>query len=181
MLSQSIRIIFIATVVLTGSICISAQGADNKSSIIGKPDENGDRPKSFKETVERLRIENEKKEYAQMIERGEEALKISEDLEKAYEQNGRLTERELAKVATVEKLVKKIRGELGGDDDEGNEDKRIALDDPVTSAEILKSFRATTVKLFDELKKTTRFTISTAAIQASNAVLKIARFLRVKQ
>jgi hypothetical protein len=46
---------------------------------------------------------------------------------------------------------------------------------------MVKSFRAAAVGLFDELKKTTRFTISAAAIQSANAVVKLARFLRISK
>jgi hypothetical protein len=129
--------------------------------------------------MEKMRIDKEKKEYAQMLERGEEALKISEELEAAYAVNGRLTQREIAKLESVEKLVKKIRNELGGDD-EGDEKSPEISEQRLPPAEAFKSFRATTVRLFEELKKTSRFSISAAAIQTSNAVLKLARFLRIR-
>lgn len=139
--------------------------------------DNDERPKSFRETLEKLRIEKEKKDYDQMIERGEEAVKISENLERAYEQNGRLTDREIAQLAEAEKLVKKIRSELGGDGDD--EDKPTEGEQPPSQKEAVKSFRTTVAKLFGELKKTSRFTISAAAIQTSNAAIKIARFLKL--
>lgn len=158
----------------------SAQGADNRGNIIPKSDEdNPDHPKSFRETLEKMRIDKEKKEYAEMLERGQEALKLTEELEKAYDKNGRLDATEMNKLIAVEKLVKKIRSELGGDDDDSDENlPSTALPEKGT---VIKSFRTTTVKLLDELKKTTRFTVSAAAIQASNAVLKIAKLLRISK
>lgn len=155
-----------------------AQSVDARNTLNSKPSEDDDRPKSFRETLEKLRIEKEKKDYDQMLERGEEALRISENLERAYTINGRLTEREMAQLAAVEKLVKKIRSGLGGGDDEDDNDKP-RVNQPMPPQEAVKSFRTTTLRLFDELKKTSRFTISTAAIQTSNAVLKLARFLRI--
>ena len=41
-----------------------------------------------------------------------------------------------------------------------------------------KVLRSNTIKLVDELNKTTRFTISAAAIQTTNTVLRITRFLK---
>lgn len=163
---------------LAAACWAQGQSADNRSSIFSGPDDDkSDRPKSFKETLEKMRIEKDKKEFGEMIERGEVALKLSEELEMAYAQNGRLSDREMVKLAEVEKLVKKIRSELGGDDDdEGEEDTTDRA--PLARAEAVKTFRSTTVRLFDELKKTSRFTISAAAIQTSNAVLKLARFLK---
>lgn len=176
--------IFLAAVFSTGSSGLYAQGADGRGSIIPKTSDNDDddKPKSFKETLVKLRIDKEKKEFDEMIEHGEEALKLSEELEKAYEQNGRLNTNEINKLATVEKLVRKIRSELGGDDDkEDSDDSTAAAPQPIAQSDAVKSFRSTTVKLFEELKKTTRFTVSAAAIQTSNAVLRLAKFLRISR
>lgn len=187
MFLRSLRIFMIVMLALAGSIYSFAQAADNRSSLIVKPgedDDNADRPKSFKETMVKLRIEKEKKEYDEMIERGEKALKLSEELERAYAHNGRLTQNEFVKLDTVEKLVKKIRNDLGGDDEEeemesSNFEEPRATERRLSPADAVKSFRDTTVRLMGELKKTTRFTISAAAIQTTNAVLKLTHFLRI--
>lgn len=157
-----------------------SQSSDGRGSLIPKADEdNADHPKNFKETLEKLRIQKEKKDFAEMLERGEEALKLTEEVEKAYDRAGRLDQNEITKLAAVEKLVKKIRSELGGDDDDGDEEN---VQTRVPEKEsIIKSFRSTAVKLLDELKKSSRFTVSAAAIQASNAVLKITRILRISK
>jgi hypothetical protein len=173
--------VFVITALVSMGCCYGyAQTADNKSLVFSRPDSgDDDRPKSLKETLEKMRIEKEKKDHNEMIERGEEVLRISEQLEKAFEANGKLTDKEIAKLAVVEKIVKKIRNELGGDDDDENSDPARSRNLSVLPAEAIKSLRDTTVALFDELKKSTRFTISAAAIQSSNAVLKLARFLRI--
>ena len=49
----------------------------------------------------------------------------------------------------------------------------------MSPAEAVKSLRAMTVSMYDELKKTSRFTISAAAIESTNALLRITRFLRI--
>lgn len=181
MLFRFPRILPAVAIGLMACIFVCGQtSADERSSIYGKPDEDKNRPKTFGEMLEKLRIQKEKKEFDQMIARGEEVLKISSELENAFAQNGKLSDREITKVETVEKLVKKIRGELGGDDDDSEKDETSHVrQKPSTHADAVKSLRSTTAELFDLLKKTTRFTISAAAIQTSNAVIKIARFLRI--
>ena len=52
---------------------------------------------------------------------------------------------------------------------------------PSNLEEGFKYLQSTTTKLVDELKKTTRFSISVVAIQTSNNVLKLVRFLRLKK
>ncbi|MFT3745348.1 MAG: hypothetical protein QM785_13775 [Pyrinomonadaceae bacterium] len=184
MLLRCVLFVFLAAVFSVFSSEIRAQNADGRGSIVPKTsdaNDDDDKPKSFRETLVKLRIDKEKKDYDDMLGRGEEALKLSEELEKAYEQNGRLNANEITKLATVEKLVKKIRSELGGDDDDDDDDKASPPPAPLDQKEAVRSFRSTTVKLFDELKKTTRFTVSAAAIQTSNAVLRLAKFLRISR
>ncbi len=183
MLFRFSRIFLIGGLVLTGCLYCSAQIPDPLFPKTRDPTKDDDKPKSFQETFEKMRIEKDKKDHDQMVERGEEIVKLSEELEKAVDQTGRLSNKEYAKVATVEKLVKKIRTELGGADDDGDAD---TPDDPskpesknFTPIDAVKSLHSTTAKLYDELKKTTRFTISASAIQASNSVLRLARFLKV--
>lgn len=163
----------------TGCLVCLAQSADNSSSVVPKTgDSRDDYPKTFRETLEKLRIEKEKKEYQEMLDRGNEALKLTEELEKAVEVNGTLTEREHAKIANVEKLVKKIRGELGGNDEDDREKENGSIFARLSPVDAVKSLRSATVSLMDELKKTTRFSISAAAIQSTNAVLRVVKFLR---
>ena len=45
----------------------------------------------------------------------------------------------------------------------------------------LDTLKTSTAKLVDELKKTTRFSLSATAIQTSNAVLTVARFMRIRK
>lgn len=163
-----------------GSLYCIAQLPDTGLGRPGDPNKD-EPPKSLKETLEKLRIEKEKKDHNQMLERGGEVVKITEELEKTVDQNGRLTDKEYSKVAIVEKLVKKIRNELGGDDDDGDDtnDQIRMQNKGLSPTDAVKSLVSTTAKLFDELKKTTRFTISASAIQASNSVLRLARFLKL--
>lgn len=180
------RYLMLLALILAATFAASAQvvvpSADNRAPLISKPgeDNNDDHPKSFRETLVKMRIEKEKKEFGEMLERGEEAMKLSIELEKSFAATGRLDPNELNKLAAVEKLVKKIRSELGGDDND-DDDWNASTDTPPAHAEAVKSFRAKTGALLEELKKTTRFTVSAAAIQTSNAVLKLVKFLRLSK
>jgi|SRR4029079_2457701 len=167
---------FTILAVVSLALAISAQDADsNQPGVQSKPD---DRPKSVREMMQRMRIDQEKKDHQEMIDRGEEALKISEQLEQSFGQRSTLTRNDRERLDSLEKLVKKIRGELGGDDEEDDADKGDAPRQPRSPADGLKALQDLTGKLLDELKKTSRFGISAAAIQSSNAVLKVVRFLR---
>ncbi len=160
--------------------CYAQSAADNQSSVFGKPGESerDDRPRTIRDTIQKMRIEKEKKDFQRMIERGEEVVKIAADLEQSLEQKGQLTGEEIAKLASVERLAKQIRSDLGGGDEDGADVIR-SQNSGFNVVEAIKTLRSSTEDLFNELKKTTRFTISATAIQSSNAVLRLARFMRI--
>jgi hypothetical protein len=174
------RSLVAASLAFLFSVAAFGQNAENNSASIGKPDDKENTPKGLKETLVKMQIEREKKDFQEMLDRGEEAAKLSVQVERSFESRGVLTEEDRQKIDSVEKLVKKIRGELGGsDDDNSEEDDAQTKDKPPTDiVSGVKYLRDSTSRLLDELKKTSRFSISAAAIQSSNAVLKIARFLR---
>lgn len=131
-----------------------------------------DYPKNIKETLKKQEIERNKKDYDEMLKNGEEAAKLSEELAASFDKNQKLSGKDKEKIERIEKLVKKIRKELGGDSDADEEVK------PSTMEAAVKSLRNTTFSLLDELKKTTRYSISVVAIQSSNSLLNIVRFLK---
>jgi hypothetical protein len=145
-----------------------------------------DVPAGLKEMLAKQKAERDKKEHEEMLARGEEALRLANQLETSFEQNKGFSQQDKGRLESLEKVVIKIRKELGGDDD-GDGDSTSYLqsdeDDPKPSnmEEAFRYLQTTTVKLVDELKKTTRFSISALAIQSSNTVLKLVRFLRIKK
>lgn len=172
------RIFLLAAIFATGTIIGAAQAAaDNQSSVIPRPDENerDSRPRNIRESLEKMRIEREKKEYDRMVERSREAVKLVQEVETSLERKGQLTKSEIDKLEEVEKLAKQVRRDLGGGDDK--EEVR-GSSGSFGFREAVKMLRSSTEELFEEVKKTSRFTISAAAIHSSNAVLRLTRFLR---
>lgn len=173
--------------VLLTAFAVSAQADASTPSGRAAPKE--DLPKNIQESLVKQRIEREKKDFQEMIERGEEALKLSEELEKSVAQNSKLSSQDQIKLERLEKIVKKIRKELGGDDDNGElsasfkeaENGEVGAekeDKPLSVSSAIKVLQSSAAKLVEELKKTTRFSISAMAIQSSNALLKIVKFVQ---
>ncbi len=162
--------IFAVFFVSTAIVCVNAQS--DASTRNGRPNPSDELPKSIKETLAKSRIDREKKDYEELIKRGEEAAKLSQELEQSFTKNNQLTHEDQKKLDRLEKNLKKIRSELGGDSDEEKEN-------PLSVVNAFKALRSYTSTLVDELKKTTRYSISATAIETSNAVLKIVRFIRL--
>lgn len=171
---KAFRLIIITTVVAFGSLTAIAQTTDPSASPFDPPKE--EPPKGVREVMAKLRIDQEKKEYQEMLDRGETALKLSDELESSLEINRNLTDADRTKLASLEKIVKKIRSDLGGADEKSDEAE--AIEKPSSLMDGFKALKGTAAKLVEELKKTTRFSISASAIQTSNALLKMTRFLK---
>lgn len=162
-------------------IALAQNAEDNKPGGIPKMEQDKDSgPKNIQESMEKMRIEKEKKDLEEMINRGDEVLDISGELVKSFEHKGKLTSEDLEKLARVERLAKKIREELGGraDDDKDDDDDGVGIP---SLADAVNTLRVSAGTLYSELKKTTRFTISATAIQSTNTVLRLARFLKISK
>lgn len=158
------------------SVATFAQG--DASTWNGRPPKKEELPKNIQETMAKQRIAREKKEYEELLERSEEAVKLSEELEKSFAVSNRLSSEDQKKLDRLEKLVKKIRGDLGGDDDDADEEENPKNKKPSTMGTAFKTLKTNAADLFSEIKKSTRYSVSVVAIQTSNALLKLVKFIR---
>lgn len=164
----------------------SAQSSNNEDSLIPDRRQRDDQPKNVKEYLAKQRAEKAKKDHEELLKRGDELVVLTEQLEAAFEKTNGLSGTDREKLESLEKLVTRIRKGLGGGDEEIDNDEpptatRVAERQPSTLREAFDALKERTSKLVDELKKTTRFTVSALAIQSSNSVLKIVRFLRLRK
>ncbi len=176
MAKNVLKFLFFATVLAMMTICVNAQG--EASTANGRPPQKEELPKNIQETLRKQEILKAKKDHEEMLKHSEEAIKLSEELEKSYTKNSSLSAEDRKKLDRLEKVLKKIRRELGGDDDTGKTETEIDEEKPSTVVTALKKLQSAATSLFNELKKTSRFSISVVAIQSSNSLLKIVRFLR---
>jgi hypothetical protein len=178
-----IKVLFALSLLLLIAPCLFAQDAA-ENRFPGGSRRKEDLPKNLREMLIRQRIEEEKKEHNELLKRGQEALTISAQLEESFAQNRQLSARDKERLDYLAVLVKKIRKGIGGedDDDEPEIDRKnpgAAVEEKPSNLETaFIALQSTTIKLVDELKKTTRFSISVIAVQSSNAVLRIVRFIR---
>ena len=162
-----------------GALTALGQGADGRPTFSSIHDCET-LEKNLRVTCITLRIKREKKEHEEMLERAEEIRRLSVRLERSYTQNGTLSDADRAALETVEKAVKKIRSELGGDGGDEKIDDILPAGKNSSFAEAVDTLKNFSVTLVEDLKKTSRLTISATAIQTSNAVLTVTRFLRIK-
>lgn len=161
------KLFFIFTLILLSVSISSAQNERNSQPKLDLPD-------SMRENLAKRRIKDEEEEYQELIKRGEEAVKLSEELTKSFEENNKLSIEDQKKLEKLEKVVKRIRRDLGAeDDDDENKNNK-----PSTLLNTLNIIKEKSNSLLSELKKTSRHSISVVAVESSNAVFRLVRFLR---
>lgn len=160
------------------AVSAMAQGAD-ASNATNRQQPKEELPKNIRETLAKQKIEREKKDYEELLQRSEEAAKLSQELEKSFVNSNQLSTEDQKKLDRLEKLVKKIRTELGADDDgDAETNEKDKTDSPSTLENAFKTLQTNAAQLFDEIKKSTRYSVSVFAIQTSNALLKLVKFIR---
>lgn len=128
----------------------------------------------LKERMIELCIEDNKKDFERLLERTNELAKLTAEIRESFEKNKKLSKDDKKKLEEAENLVDKIRGELKADYDKDEERK----ERPKSVAEAIDELSDNTAMLVKEIHKNTRHTISVLAIQSSNKVLAIVKWLR---
>lgn len=122
-----------------------------------------------------------------MLQRGQEALELVEKLTTATEDKTVLSAQDKKNLADLEKLVARIRRDLGGSDDkqplnfpvhQGDEPEDVPDSNSLSDA--IRFMKKKTVTLVDELSRSSRFSVSAVAIQSSNTIIRLTRYLRLR-
>lgn len=158
-------LIVIFSILFSATLC-SAQRTEQKD----EPSE------GLKETLAKWRIKADKKEFEELQKKGIETEKLVEELATSFAETKRLTNEDSEKLVKLEKLVKKIRSEVGAENDDDDKEKL-----PKDLVDAFVSLQENTSKLLKELKKATRHSISAIAIETSNSLLKIVKFIRFRK
>lgn len=175
------KYLLLISILLTGAIAADSQTASNDPW----PPWPGERRRDddsriVKEMLAKQKTAREKKEYEELLERGRDALKLSEELERSIARKSVLTGADKKRLEDFEKILGKIRDDLGGDDDGKSDVTDEESKPPRDVREGVLYLKRSTEDLLSQLKKSTRFSVSVAAIESSNTLIRLARFLRLR-
>ncbi|MDH3492480.1 MAG: hypothetical protein OEM82_02940 [Acidobacteriota bacterium] len=125
-----------------------------------------------REQLVNLCIKENKEDFEKLVLRTEEIAKLTNEIKTSYDENRSLSDDDREKLERVEGLVKKVRSDLKASDDDEEESLPENANDAVTA------LQKSATDLLEEIKKTTRHTVSLVAIKSSSTVMKIVKFLR---
>jgi len=122
----------------------------------------------------RMEIERADAEHKKVLEDADKLNELSDEVQKGFQQNGRLSVDDVRKVGTIEKLAKRILSHAGGDliDDKTARPGQMSIDEALTQL----GTAAASIK--KEMKTETRFVVSASVISHSNEVINLAQFIR---
>ncbi|MFV0388824.1 MAG: hypothetical protein ACK5NT_08705 [Pyrinomonadaceae bacterium] len=149
---------------LTFGASASAQVFDEKEEPL---------PDSIREKMEELRIKEEKESFEKTLNKAKELAEVSKSLESSFAENKGLTKSDQGNLARVESLIKDVRSDLHV---RGKAHNKKEL--PKDTKAAIKYLSEHTSQLFDELEKSSRYSISVATVQATNSLLHVVKFLR---
>lgn len=134
-------------------------------------------PERLREQLVKMQIDQNKNEFNKLVARAGTLAKLSNQIKLSFEKHKTLTNEDGKKLKEAQKLLKKIRRELNAK----NDDKTAQNKQPKSLSHAITSLHKTTSNLLTEMKKVTRHSISVAAIQSSNTILRLVKFLRLKK
>lgn len=176
----TISILFAA--ILTAALNSSAQDrrVDETPLLPRGNRQQDDAPQGVRDMLIRMQIEKAKKDFEERLDRAERASKLSHQIGSSVEKTSKVSNEDRQRIDDLEKITKDLLDDLGGDADDLISEVT-DQDTGKTPAATAKELESAVAIMAAELKKTTRFTISAAAIESSGAVLRIVRVLRSYQ
>jgi len=120
-------------------------------------------------------IEAADKAHKENVNRARNLVALSESLVTAYKANKQLSREDLKKLERAEKLVKKIRDDAGGSEQEEDPEER-----PKDLTKALDRMLELSDSLKQRVEKTPKRVVSAAVIDEANVLLELIRVLRMQ-
>jgi hypothetical protein len=147
---------------------------DASSSSPSSPSQRAPRMGSpAEEIIHRAEIRHAEEQHREMVERADETVELAGELRSAFQTSKAFNREDLKKLERIEKLARKIRGSVGGDDD------KLALKEtPPHLGAAMELLAEISSELKKGVSKTSRLVVSGAVIERSNELIELVRFIR---
>lgn len=136
----------------------------NDSPFLGSPEE---------ELRDRAAIKHAEESHQENLERAKENARLGSELRLLYEHQRALAREDLKKLERMEKLAQKIRGQIGGSDDE-----RVLETTPRDLGDAFTRLADVSEDLQKCVSKTSRHVVSAAIIERANEMIELIKYIR---
>jgi len=126
------------------------------------------------EMKSRMAIEREEKEHQKLVDSAKQLGELSAEFAKSFRESSKLDSQEMKKLASIEKLARKILSDSGGEQTNDKSDQGEKL----TLSEAVERLNSASADVAESITKGTRFVVSAAVISNSNEVIRLAQFIK---
>jgi hypothetical protein len=123
----------------------------------------------------RMAMERAESEHRKVLGDVEKLHELSSEVARRYQENRKLSNDDLKKVSTIEKLAKRVLSHALGDEVADDSPK------PLTLAEAVDRMQTVAAKINATMKDETRFEVSAVVIADSNEVIHLAQIIKRAQ
>lgn len=132
-----------------------------------------DTPELPEEMRFKLESERKEKDYQKLVDSAAELSDLSAEVAKQYKESPTLSADQVKKLASIEKLAKRILAQSGGE-----EVSEKSGEQPVPIPEAVEKLAATAAEVKKAVTTATRFVVSATVIANSNDVIHLAQYIR---
>jgi len=129
-----------------------------------------------REMMSRMRVKREKSLHEEHLARARETAELGNFLKSQFEARQSLDREAMKKLERMEKIVKKLRNQSGGDDEMGENSNAFSRVSNLPTA--FTQLAEQSDKLQTAVENTPRLVISTSVIERTNDLLNLIRFIR---
>jgi len=120
----------------------------------------------------RMAMERAENDHRKILEDVDKLNNLSSEVASGYHERGKISEDEIKKLNTIQKLAKHVLSHALGDEVEDKSSK------PMTLAEAVDQMKAAAANIKKTMTAETRFEVSAVVIANSNEVISLAQFIK---
>ncbi|HWN99383.1 MAG TPA: hypothetical protein VNS63_08950 [Blastocatellia bacterium] len=124
------------------------------------------------EMRKRMEVERAETDHRKILEDVDKLNELSSEVARGYHERGKLSNEDLKRVTTIEKLAKHVLNHTLGDEVEDKSQK------PLTMAEAVDQMKTAAGNIKQTMKAETRFEVSAVVIANSNEVINLVHFIK---
>ncbi|MFY9609376.1 MAG: hypothetical protein WAU45_12275 [Blastocatellia bacterium] len=173
------RLLWLSVCLILCSLAAAAQATKPQQSLdpAGKPDpwSNAQDSAVPEDMRRRMAMERAESEHRKILGDVSKLQELSSEVARGYQEHGKLSNDDLKKVTTIEKLAKRVLDHALGDEVSDDSLK------PLTLAEAVDRMKTVAAKINKTMKTETRYEVSAVVIADSNEMIRLAHLIKRSQ
>ena len=126
------------------------------------------------EMTTRMAVERAENDHRKILIEVDKLAELSSDVARGYQDRGKLSDEEIKKLGTIQKLAKHVLNHVLGDEVENQSSE------PVTLAEAIDQLKTAAANIKKTMMAETRFEVSAVVVANSNELIRLTHLIKRK-